>query len=114
MSLQEIQNTVNEISTNVESILTSIDTVPELAKKTMNRANEIFDKLDPVLTEIHKISNLLLGILIMSIIIIVILFVFWFFRHVYPLLRGLHHHEHNADNVVRDLTEVPVRFAATN
>lgn len=80
------------------------------SQKTMKQAQQIMTRLDPILTSITRIEDFVFALLIVLAVMLLVIFLFWFFRHVYPLMRHTHTHPHNADNVLKDLTDTPVRI----
>lgn len=115
MSTEDLLNTVISIlNTNIVPIVN--DTNSDLGElkdeglKTMKQAQAIMTRLDPILDSITRIEDFIFALLIVVAVMLLAFFIYWFVRHVVPIMQKQHTHEHNSVNIVRDLTEVPVRI----
>lgn len=115
MSTEDLLSTViNILNGNVVPIINdsnaAINDLNSEAQKTMKQAQAIMTRLDPILDSIKRIEDFIFALLIVTAVMLFAFFVFWFCRHVVPLMTNKHAHPHNAENVMRDLTETPVRL----
>lgn len=108
-----VQEVLNILQNNITPTLNNTDaTVTDLnaeAQKTMKQAQALMTRVDPILDSITRIEDFVFALLIVMAVMLLTMFLFWFFRHVYPLMRKQHVHPHTADNVIKDLTDTPVR-----
>lgn len=122
MSLDQIQQIAQEsldvlqdsVLPAITTLSNTVDSLSEDALATMKQARSIMTKLDPVIDKISNIETFIFALLIVVSVMILCMFLFWFFRHVYPLITKQHTHEHTADNVVKDLTDMPIRVQSVN
>lgn len=115
MSTEALLNTVIGIlNANVVPVIndtnTAVNDFNKEAQKTMKQAQAIMTRLDPILDSITRIEDFIFALLIVTAVMLLAFFIFWFCRHVVPLMSNKHAHPHNAENVMRDLTETPVRL----
>ncbi len=80
----------------------------------MTQAQLIMTRLDPVIDSIKRIEDFIFALLIVISVMITCMFLFWAARHVYPLMTHQHVHAHTANNIMKDLTDVPVRIQSDN
>jgi calcineurin-like phosphoesterase len=113
--LSVVSDILSILNTRVDPTLDNTNTVINAlnieAQATMKQAQQLMTRIDPILTSISRIEDFIFALLIFAAVSMLSMFLFWFFRHVYPLIRKQHTHVHTADNVVRDLTDVPVRMS---
>ena len=64
-----------------------------------NDVTDIHDQLEPILAKMNTIENLIFGLLITMCVVLVIWFVYWCYRHLWPIMRGWHVHVHDADAI---------------
>lgn len=113
-SLEELMQEVldvlkNDLTPPVNQTNVTVAELNTEAQKTMKQAQVIMTRLDPILDSITRIEDFVFALLIVLAVMLLTMFLFWFFRHVYPLMRKQHTHPHTADNVIKDLTDTPVR-----
>jgi hypothetical protein len=121
MSLADIEAILEQIlvkvlDTNnlVASLENSITDIRDETFGVLSKANQFLDSAQPLVTNLNKIEksvqrieDLIYIVLIVMLTMVCIVFLFWLIRHVWPLIRGLHTHQHNIDTVLQDLTTVP-------
>ena len=116
MSLPEIQTLVASIQQDIDTLLPRTLSFFDQAATVLTKSENLIDNADTVFTQfrsiersINHIENLLTAALVVSIVTMVILFTYWFFTHVWPMLAGQHKHKHDLQHVLRDLGTAPVR-----
>jgi len=105
--LAVLETTLTPLEVNTNTVVTELNTT---AQATMKQAQAIMTRTDPVLDRITRIETFVFVLLIVFSVMLLAFFLFWFFRHVYPLIRHQHTHAHTSDTIIKDLTDVPVRI----
>jgi hypothetical protein len=94
---------------SIDDVLAQMTEMLAIMQNTSSQVESIVAKVDPVLSKMSKIEDLIFAVLIIIAVVILIWFVVWLFRHIYPIVRGWHSHPHTFDNFIRDITEIPIR-----
>jgi len=105
--LQQILVVVTETNVNVTSLTTNMTSLTTNTNSVLKKASDFLDAGAPIEKNVKNIEHLIFIILIVVLVMVCVIFLFWFVRHLWPLMRNLHDHEHNIDNVLQDLTTVP-------
>lgn len=112
--LQQILETVLDSNNLVSSLESTIQNINDEVSGVLQKASQFIDSGTPVVANlstieksVQKIENLVYIVLIVLLTMVCIMFLFWLIIHVWPLIRGLHTHDHNIDTVLQDLTTVP-------
>lgn len=120
----DVQAAILQINDNVDTILADAKSFQTRLNQALDRVDIAIDKATPLVSQaievvgrvnnienqINKIENLLFAILIVVLVMVSIMFTYWFFGHIWPIISGDHKHEHNFKNVLKDLGTSTIRF----
>lgn len=111
MALADIQALLENTNATVNNMDQTITNINTESIKVLRKIDLLIDDGGPSLLNIEKslqkIENFAFIIMIVILVMICVIFIFWLVIHIWPLIRGLHTHEHNVDTVLQDLTTVP-------
>lgn len=106
-AMESLNKLVNDTSISSQRFFTEIG-------GTLAQVNLFLDKVQPTLDdvysleqEVHNIVRLLFIILIMIAVVIGVSVVFWFFRHLWPVIAGRHPKPHSFSDYVYVFTSQP-------
>lgn len=129
MSLQGIEDALVKVGDSSIKTSTAMDSLNKLTNETsvssqrffteiggtLAQVNLFLDKVQPTLDdvysleqEVHSIVRLLFVILILIAVVIGVSVVFWFFRHLWPVIVGRHPKPKNFSDYVYVFTTQPV------
>ncbi len=110
-SLAEIESNMDKMTLAVDDIRGQFAGLTNQSSGVLSKVNVILDKIAPIVDDINALEKSvgrivdLLYIIAISIAVIIFFSMFWwFFRHVWPLLRGFTPRPRSFDDLVRELT----------
>jgi len=106
-AILSLDNNVNELLSEGMEFDSRVNTTLEKADAFLDKANPLLDKVDNIENQLNKIEHLLFAILIVVLVMVSIMFVYWFFGHIWPMLAGHHKHQHDMRHILRDLGTTP-------
>jgi len=110
MSLAEIERAVLSIEGEVKELLDATFVFGGRLTNSLDKIDAVISAIPGTLENFTRIQqdidhiDYVLGItLIVTLIICVLFFAFWFFTHVWPMIAGEHKHKHDLKHILRDL-----------
>lgn len=91
-------------------MLVQLQTLNGYIATILGQVTPAIAKFNSIENNISKIEHLSYILLIVALIFLCCAFVYWFFRHLYPILSKQHTHTHDFNTVTHDMTSVPVRL----
>lgn len=95
---------LNNIDVNFTALTNQTSGVVAKANIILDKFSAIVDDVDRMSKQVEQIVNLLFIVVIAVMVAIFFSFILWFFRHVWPILRGWTARPRSFDELVRELT----------
>lgn len=107
---QQILDQLTALNASLTTVFANVQLVSDDIHTISAALAPQISKINTIESNISKIENVTFILLIVALIFIVAAFIYWFIRHVWPLITKQHSHDHDFNTVMHDLTSVPVRM----